>query len=107
MPSANLDEIIPSESLVEAVTHELLGRDEILKQLKYNLTRAQQRMSKYANAKRSDISFETGEFVFVKLRPIANRQSLGELIQNCYRATMGLLRFFIRLMKQLICWSFQ
>ncbi|XP_057432432.1 uncharacterized protein LOC130725200 [Lotus japonicus] len=60
------------ETRVEAVQRELQDRDEALRQLKLHLARAQERMRSYANVKRRDLSFEVGEWVFVKLR--AHRQ---------------------------------
>ena len=48
---------------------ELLDRDEALCQLKHHLSHAQELMRKYANQKRRDMSFEVGEWVFLKLRP--------------------------------------
>ncbi|XP_047167233.1 uncharacterized protein LOC124836174 [Vigna umbellata] len=43
---------IPGETAVEAVAQELLTRDEVLKQLRFHLTRAHDLMTKYANHKR-------------------------------------------------------
>jgi hypothetical protein len=54
---------------VEAVAAELVDRDEALRQLKHHLLRPQQEMKKYADKKRRDVSFEVGEWVFLKLRP--------------------------------------
>ncbi|MCI27025.1 RNA-directed DNA polymerase (Reverse transcriptase) [Trifolium medium] len=60
------------ETRVEAVQRELLDRDEVLKQLREHLLRAQERMKGLADKRREDKSFEVGEWVFVKLR--AHRQ---------------------------------
>jgi hypothetical protein len=57
------------ETRVEAVAAELVDRDEALRQLKHHLLRPQQEMKKYADKKRRDVSFEVGEWVFLKLRP--------------------------------------
>lgn len=54
---------------MDAVAVELVDRDEALRQLKYHLLRAQQQMKKYADKKRRNVSFEVGEWVFLKLRP--------------------------------------
>ncbi|MCH84611.1 hypothetical protein A2U01_0005443, partial [Trifolium medium] len=62
---------VQGETRVEAVQKELIDRDEALRQLRAHLLRAQERMKQQAD-KRSDKSFEIGEWVFVKLR--AHRQ---------------------------------
>lgn len=58
---------LPGESSVAAVAQELQGRDELLRQLKYNLQRAQQMMIKHANNHMRDASFQLGDMVFLKL----------------------------------------
>ncbi|KAI4313548.1 hypothetical protein L6164_026519 [Bauhinia variegata] len=60
---------LPGECLVEAVANDLSNRDEILKQLQFNLQKAQQIMCSYANKKRRDINFGVGDWVYLKLRP--------------------------------------
>jgi hypothetical protein len=60
---------IQGETRVEAVQKELIDRDEALRQLKAHLLRAQGRMKQQADKRRSDKSFDIGEWVFVKLRP--------------------------------------
>jgi len=54
---------------VEAVEHELVDRDEALRQLKHHLLLAQQQMKKYADKKRRFLEFEVGGWVFIKLTP--------------------------------------
>ncbi|CAJ2636499.1 unnamed protein product [Trifolium pratense] len=60
---------LSNETKVAAVALELSERDEALSQLKLHLLRAQEQMAIYANKKRRDLSFEEGEWVFLKLRP--------------------------------------
>ncbi|KAI5423285.1 hypothetical protein KIW84_046321 [Lathyrus oleraceus] len=57
------------ETRVEAVASDLVDQGEALRKLKHNLLRAQQQMKKYADKKRRDVSFEMGEWVFLKLKP--------------------------------------
>jgi ribosome-associated translation inhibitor RaiA len=45
-----------------------MDMDEAIKQLRSRLHRVQDRMKAQADKKRSDRSFEVGEWVFVKLR---------------------------------------
>ncbi|KAI4334743.1 hypothetical protein L6164_013455 [Bauhinia variegata] len=53
---------LPGECLVEAVANDLSNRDEILKQLQFNLQKAQQVMCFYANKKCRDINFGVGDW---------------------------------------------
>ncbi|OIT33078.1 hypothetical protein A4A49_64184, partial [Nicotiana attenuata] len=53
----------------ELVESYLLQRDEVLLILKNNLFKAQNRMKTLADKSRSDISFEAGDWVYVKLKP--------------------------------------
>ena len=64
-----LSRFLPCEVRVEAVRRELLDWDEAIKQLKYHLQRAQNRMKDQADRKRIDRQFEVGEWVFLKLHP--------------------------------------
>jgi len=59
---------------------QLLDRDQILQQLKRNLQRAQQTMKVQADKRRTDISFEVGDQVLVKLQPY--RQNSTALRNN-------------------------
>jgi hypothetical protein len=63
---------VQGEIRVEAVQKELLDRDEAIRQLREQLSKAQDRMKQLADRKRCDRKFEVGEWVFVKLR--AHRQ---------------------------------
>ncbi|KAL4569307.1 hypothetical protein LXL04_024943 [Taraxacum kok-saghyz] len=62
-------EFVPGEVQCEAVSWDLLDRDEALKQLKYHLNRAQERMKKSADKHRRDETFAVGDWVYLKLRP--------------------------------------
>ena len=68
-PPPTLLRYIQGETLVEAVAEELQDRDEALKQLQFNLQRAQSNMSKFANKNRRDVSYQPGEWVYLKVRP--------------------------------------
>lgn len=60
---------LTKETKVAAVAVKLSERDEALNQLKRHLLKAQEEMASYANKNRRDLSFEIGEWVFLKLRP--------------------------------------
>lgn len=44
-------------------------RDQVLQQLRANLSKAQARMKRLADTKRTEINYAVGELVFVKLHP--------------------------------------
>ena len=56
-------------SKVEEVRSLIASRDEILAELKENLTLAQQRMKLFADRHRREVSYELGDWVFLKLQP--------------------------------------
>lgn len=56
-------------SPVHEVDQQLRNRDELLQQLKANLTRSVNRMKQLADKKRRDVSFEVGERVLLRLHP--------------------------------------
>lgn len=65
----NIIRFLPGETTVAAVSQALIDRDEVLRQLKFNVERSQQHMMKYANKKRRDVSFQEGDLMLLKLRP--------------------------------------
>ncbi|GJR70322.1 putative nucleotidyltransferase, ribonuclease H [Tanacetum coccineum] len=52
---------------------QLVDRDDMLKLIRHNLHKAQDRMRQQANSKRHDISFEVGDYVFLKIQPYRQR----------------------------------
>ena len=54
---------------VSAVEQQLEARDAILDELKHHLTKAQEKMKRFADKHRRDIQFDIGDKVFLKLRP--------------------------------------
>ena len=65
---------LPGESSVAAVDRSLQRREQVLKMLKFQLQRAQlqwaqNRMRQQDNAHRSERSFETADWVWLKLQP--------------------------------------
>ncbi|KZV15495.1 hypothetical protein F511_33210 [Dorcoceras hygrometricum] len=73
---------LPAESNVAAVAREIQDRDEVLRQLKYNLQRAQQRMVKQANVHRREVIYEVGDKVFLKLRPHRQQSVCSRVFQK-------------------------
>lgn len=68
-PPPSIPAYIRGSTTVQAVEDDLMTRDTILKNLKDNLLRAQNRMCQQANKKRKDISFQIDDLVLVKLQP--------------------------------------
>ncbi|GJR70324.1 putative nucleotidyltransferase, ribonuclease H [Tanacetum coccineum] len=56
-----------------AELEQLVERDDMLKLIRHNLHKAQDRMRQQANSKRHDISFEVGDYVFLKIQPYRQR----------------------------------
>lgn len=65
----SIQQFLPGEIKSEAVTQELATRDELLRQLTFNLHKAQQRMTKAANKRRRDVLYKAGDSVFLKFCP--------------------------------------
>jgi hypothetical protein len=81
-PAPNLRHYLSNETKVQAVALELAERDEALSQLKQHLLRAQQQMKKYADLSRRDVSFEIGDWVFLKLRPHRQQSVIKRIHQK-------------------------
>jgi hypothetical protein len=87
-PPPTLLTYVPGTSRIQAVDESLCDRDAILRELRYNLSLAQNRMKCQANRHRRDISFEVGDHMYLKLQPY--RQS-----SVAFQASMKLSpRFF-------------
>ncbi|KAF2293086.1 hypothetical protein GH714_036471 [Hevea brasiliensis] len=71
-PPPTLTQFLPGETKVDAVAQDLSTRDELHRQLSYNLNRAQQCMVRAANKHRREVEYKVGD-VFLKIRP--HRQS--------------------------------
>ncbi|GJR68290.1 retrotransposable element Tf2 [Tanacetum coccineum] len=60
---------VPGESVVESVDRSLQARERAIEMLQFHIKRAQDRMKKYADLKRSEREFEVGMWVYLKLQP--------------------------------------
>lgn len=56
-------------SAVEEVNQQVQARNKVLDELKMHLQKAQDRMKVQANQARRDVSYEVGDFVYLKVRP--------------------------------------
>ncbi|XP_071740878.1 uncharacterized protein [Rutidosis leptorrhynchoides] len=68
-PAPTLFQFIPGEVRCEAVMHDLMDRDEALKQLKYHYACSQEIMKVLADKHRRDGEFSIGDWIFLNLRP--------------------------------------
>ncbi|KAL5775263.1 hypothetical protein ACOSP7_012820 [Xanthoceras sorbifolium] len=68
-PPPTLLPYVPGTTQVQAVEEYLSNRTTVLKELKRNLTLAQERMKKQADRGRREVQFEVGDFVYLKLHP--------------------------------------
>lgn len=64
-----LSPYVPDTSLIQEVGDSLLHRDQILKELKLHLIKAQDRMKRLAAPHRTDKEFDVGDLVCLKLQP--------------------------------------
>ncbi|GJZ02498.1 reverse transcriptase [Tanacetum coccineum] len=69
---------LAGESAVESVDRSLQAREAAIEMIKFHITRAQDRMKRYANLKRSEREFDVGMWVYLKLHP--HRQVKGNLM---------------------------
>lgn len=51
------------------VKKELIVRDEVLSKVKAKLRRAQQRMKRHYNEGKINVTFEIGDYIYLKLQP--------------------------------------
>ncbi|XP_038973404.1 uncharacterized protein LOC103699041 [Phoenix dactylifera] len=68
-PPPHLLAYVPGTARVQAVEEYLQDRDTLLRDLRRNLCLAQERMTSHANQHRREVSFEVGDYVYLKLQP--------------------------------------
>lgn len=66
--SPSLSDYSPNSSSIEAVDTWFIERDEVLGQLKQNLSNMQNRMKQQVDEHRRDVEFTIGDHVLVKLQ---------------------------------------
>ncbi|CAL8120388.1 unnamed protein product [Prunus armeniaca] len=64
-----IETYVPGSFVVHQVDITLQDRDALLRRLRHNLQLAQQRMTLYANSKRTEREFQVGDWVFLRLQP--------------------------------------
>lgn len=68
-PPPTIQRYIAGSTNLEALETSLTSRDDILRTLKTNWEKAQRQMKKNADGQRRDISFDIGDWVYIKLQP--------------------------------------
>ncbi|GJX34499.1 retrotransposable element Tf2 [Tanacetum coccineum] len=72
---------VTGESVVETVDRSLQAREAAIEMIKFHITRAQDRMKKYADLRRSEREFDVGMWIYLKLQP--HRQvTVKKTVQN-------------------------
>ncbi|KAL7096902.1 hypothetical protein ACP275_10G109800 [Erythranthe tilingii] len=69
IPPPSLLDYVPGTSWVQAIDEYLRDRDAILRELKHNLIIARNRMKCKAGQHRPEVSFDEGDYVYLKLQP--------------------------------------
>jgi len=87
-PPSSIPDYIPGQTDLEVVDHWLTSRDRILAELQRNLAKSQQQMKNTADAKRCDVEFAVGSWVFVRLRSYRQTSVTGpcpyQKLQKCF-----------------------
>lgn len=68
-PPPSIPSYVAGSSSVDACDTVLVSRDEILSLLRKNLAKAQARMKENADKNRREVTFDVGDWVYVKLQP--------------------------------------
>ncbi|KAL4574562.1 hypothetical protein LXL04_021395 [Taraxacum kok-saghyz] len=90
-------QFVPGEIRVQAVLQELLDRDEALRQLKQHLEQAKSNMKSQADKKRRDVTFQVGEWVYVKLKPYRQMSVASRIHQKLAPKFFGPFRILEKL----------
>lgn len=88
-PPPTVLDYIPGTTNNEAVHSLLETRQTMHSKLQRRLKQAQERMKAHADARREDISFEEGQWVYVKLRPGRQSSIIGRPYQKLSKRFFG------------------
>ena len=69
VPPPPMTSYVPGTTKIQVVDNLLHQREEILRDLRRNLLDAQVRMKASADLHRRELTFEVGDYVFLKLQP--------------------------------------
>nr|GEY35536.1 retrotransposon-related protein [Tanacetum cinerariifolium] len=61
---------------------QLITRDDMIKVIRLNLSRAQDRMRNQANSQRKELSFQVGDYIFLKIQPYRQRSLAKRRYEN-------------------------
>nr|GEW77647.1 hypothetical protein [Tanacetum cinerariifolium] len=69
--------------------HQLIERDDMLKLLRSNLVKVQDRMRNQANTKRRELAFQEGDYVFVRIKPYRQKTLAKRRYKKLYPRFYG------------------
>jgi hypothetical protein len=95
----NLVHYTPGTSKINNLDELLSQKTQILKVLKENLTKAQNRMTIQANCHRQDFNFEVGQWVYLKLQPYRQHSIHQRLSHKLAKRFYGPFRIVKRIGK--------
>lgn len=74
--------------VVPTLEDQLVERDAILDDLKYNLLKAENNMKLQEDGKRRDTHFAVGDLVYLKMRPYRQKSLAKNLLKNLMQGLM-------------------
>ncbi|KAL5769700.1 hypothetical protein ACOSP7_013854 [Xanthoceras sorbifolium] len=74
VPPPTMLSYVPGTTKVQVVDDYLRTRTEILQDLRQNLTVARDRMKSRADQNRREVTFDVGDYVYLKLQPLLKKQ---------------------------------
>ena len=88
-PPPTLPHYLQGMSSNEAVDSLITSRQEIHQKLQRRFTKTQDTMKRLADAKRRDVTYTIGQWVYVKLRPFCQRSVAGSIHPKLFKRFFG------------------
>nr|KYP55632.1 Transposon Ty3-I Gag-Pol polyprotein [Cajanus cajan] len=91
-PPPSIPQILNTETTNAAAHFEVHSREEIMTKLHSNLLKAQENMKHWADSHRRDLSFDVGDWVYVRLRPRRQSSVTGQYLGKLQKRFFGPFR---------------